>query len=95
MLISDIHISEIMTLKCSLEIIPIFKIGRLVKMHREQIFTAWFFFKWSHLLASHSFNQEKKVKATFCEILSMLFSICLNSSQKSKDNSVLDTPSNK
>ena len=40
MLISDIYISEIMTLKCSLEIIPIFKIGRLVKMHREQIFTA-------------------------------------------------------
>lgn len=39
MIIPDIHISEIMTLKCSLEITPIFKIGRLVKKHREQIFT--------------------------------------------------------
>lgn len=34
MIISGIYISEIMTLNCSLEIIPIFKIGRLVKKHR-------------------------------------------------------------
>lgn len=40
MIISDVHIYEIMTLKCSFEIIAVLKIGRLVKMHKEQIFTA-------------------------------------------------------